>query len=95
MAKYNLTIKKSAAKELQNIPKKDLLKIIKRIRLLAENPRPTGSQKLSLREQYRVRQGDYRIVYSIDDKESVLRSTTKDELLVDIVKIGHRREVYR
>jgi len=85
VAKYNLTIKKSAAKELVDIPKKDLVKIIKRIKSLSVNPRPTGSQKLSAREQYRVRQGDYRIVYSIDDKE----------LLVDIVKIGHRREVYR
>jgi mRNA interferase RelE/StbE len=84
VAKYSLTIKKSAAKELQNIPKKDLLKIIKRIQSLAENPRAAGSQKLSARQQYRVRQGDYRIIYSIDDKE----------LLVDIVKIGHRREVY-
>lgn len=85
MAKYNLTIKQSAAKELADIPKKDLLKVIKRIQLLCENPRPIGSQKLSARQQYRVRQGDYRIVYSIKDKE----------LLVDIVKIGHRREVYR
>jgi mRNA interferase RelE/StbE len=84
VAKYSLTIKKSAAKELQNIPKKDLLKIIKRIQSLAENPRAAGLQKLSARQQYRVRQGDYRIIYSIDDKE----------LLVDIVKIGHRREVY-
>jgi len=85
VAKYNLTIKKSAAKELQDIPKKDLLRIIKHIQSLAENPRPAGSQKLSSREQYRVRQGDYRIIYSIDD----------GQLVVDVVKIGHRREVYR
>lgn len=85
MAKYNLTIKKSAAKELQDIPKKDLLKIIKRIQSLVENPRPAGSQKLSARQQYRIRQGDYRIIYSIDDKDFV----------VDVVKIGHRREIYR
>jgi mRNA interferase RelE/StbE len=85
VAKYNLTIKKSAAKELQDIPKKDLLRIIKHIQSLAENPRPAGSQKLSAREQYRIRQGDYRIVYSVDDRQ----------LVVDIVKIGHRREVYR
>lgn len=85
MAKYNLTIKKSAAKELENIPKKNLLKIIKRIQSLGENPRPAGSQKLSSREQYRVRQGDYRIIYSIDDKDFV----------VDVVKIGHWREIYR
>jgi len=84
VAKYKITIKKSAAKELQDIPKKDLRKIVKRIQSLALNPRPTGSQKLSARQQYRIRQGDYRIVYSIDDKE----------LLVDIVKIGHRREIY-
>lgn len=85
MAKYNLTIKKSAAKELQDIPKKDLAKIIKRIQSLAENPRPGGSQKLSSRQQYRIRHGDYRIIYSINDGQFV----------VDIVKIGRRREVYR
>ena len=85
MAKYRITIKKSAAKELEDIPKKDLRKIVKRIQSLVENPRPTGSQKLSGQEQYRIRQGDYRIVYSIDDKDPT----------VDIVKIGHRREIYR
>ena len=85
MAKYNLTIKKSAAKELQDIPKKDLLRIIKHIQSLAENPRPARSQKLSSREQYRIRQSDYRIFYSIDDGQFV----------VDVVKIGHRREIYR
>ena len=85
MAKYRITIKKSAAKELEALPKKDLQRIIKRIQTLAQNPRPDGSQKLSGQEQYRVRQGDYRIVYSIEDKE----------LLVDIFKIGHRREIYR
>ncbi len=85
MAKYKITIKKSAAKELQDIPRKDLQKIVNRIKSLALNLRPIGSQKLSARQQYRIRQGDYRMVYSIDDKE----------LLVDIVKIGHRREIYR
>ena len=85
MAKYRITIKKSAAKELEALAKKDLQRIIKRIQTLAQNPRPDGSQKLSGKEQYRIRQGDYRIVYSIEDKDS----------LVDIVKIGHRREIYR
>jgi mRNA interferase RelE/StbE len=85
MAEYRITIKKSAAKELEAVPRKDLRKIIMRIRSLAQNPRPHGSQKLSGREQYRIRQGDYRIVYFIEDKDS----------LIDIVKIGHRREVYR
>jgi len=94
MAKYRITIKKSAAKELEALPKKDLQRIVKHIQLLAENPPPRllvedksggGSKKLSGQEQYRIRQGDYRIVYSIEDKD----------LLVDIAKIGHRREIYR
>ena len=85
MAKYKIAIKKSAAKELEDIPKKDLQKIIKRIQALAQNPRPQGAQKLSGQQHFRVRQGDYRIVYSVNDKD----------LIVDIVKIGHRREIYR
>ncbi|MBW8040277.1 MAG: type II toxin-antitoxin system RelE/ParE family toxin [Planctomycetes bacterium] len=85
MAKYKITIKNSAAKELAEIPKKDLPKIVKHIQSLAQNPRPHGSQKLSRKEEYRVRQGNYRIVYSVDDKV----------LTVDVVQIGHRREVYR
>jgi len=85
MVKYKITIKKSAAKELENIPKKDLQRIIKRIQSLAGNPRPHGAQKLSGQERFRIRQGDYRIVYSIEDKNSI----------IDIVKIGHRREIYR
>ncbi|MBN2592189.1 MAG: type II toxin-antitoxin system RelE/ParE family toxin [Sedimentisphaerales bacterium] len=85
MAKYRITIKKSAVKELEALPKKDLQRIIKHIQSLSENPRHYGSQKLSGKQQYRIRQGDYRIVYSIEDKES----------LIDIFKIGHRREIYR
>jgi mRNA interferase RelE/StbE len=85
MAKYKITIKKSAAKELEVIPKKDLLKIVKRIQSLAQNPRPQGSQKLSGINHLRIRQGDYRVVYYVDDKDGI----------VDVVKIGHRREIYR
>lgn len=85
MGKYRISIRKSAAKELEAIPKKDLRRIVKRIGALGEEPRPSGSQKLSGGGAYRLRQGDYRIVYSIDDEEG----------LIDIVKIGHRREVYR
>jgi len=85
MEKYSISIKKSAAKELEDIPRKDLRKLVKRIQTLSGNPRPHGSQKLSSREQYRIRQGDYRIVYSVDDQG----------LLIDIVKIGHRRDIYR
>jgi len=85
MERYKIFIKKSAVSELENIPKKDIKQIIKRIQSLAQNPRLHGSQRLSAREQYRIRQGNYRIVYSIQD----------EELTVHIVMIGHRREVYR
>jgi mRNA interferase RelE/StbE len=85
MAKYRIYIKQSAVKELESIPKKDLGKIIKRIQSLYQNPRPHGCQKLSARERYRIRQGNYRIIYSIQE----------EELTVHIYKIGHRREIYR
>lgn len=85
MAKYKILIKESAVKELENIPKKDLKRIIKRIQSLAQNPRPHGSQKLSTQDRYRIRQGEYRIIYSIQEKE----------FTVHIYKVGHRREIYR
>jgi len=85
MAKYKILIKESAVKELENIPKKDLKRIIKRIQSLAQNPRPHGSQKLSTQDRYRIRQGEYRIIYSIQE----------EEFTVHIYKVGHRREIYR
>jgi mRNA interferase RelE/StbE len=85
MENYKVFLRKSAADELGRIPKKDLSRIVERIRSLKLDPRPRGCEKLSALERYRVRQGDYRIVYAVDD----------DERTVDIVKIGHRREVYR
>jgi mRNA interferase RelE/StbE len=85
MAAYSIFLKKSAARELAAIPKRDLERIVERIRSLSLDPRPPGSEKLSGQERYRVRQGNYRIVYSVQDKE----------LTVWVVKIGHRREVYR
>ena len=85
MAKYELQIKSSAVKEIERLPRKDRPKIVQRIRALASNPRPHGREKLSAEEKYRVRQGDYRVVYSVDDNErSIL-----------VVKVGHRKEVYR
>ena len=85
MASYRLLIKPSAAKELEALPPKDRRKITTRIEGLAREPRPHGCEKLSGLEQYRVRQGDYRVVYSIDDEiHAVL-----------VVKVGHRRDVYR
>ncbi|MBU1085946.1 MAG: type II toxin-antitoxin system RelE/ParE family toxin, partial [Candidatus Omnitrophica bacterium] len=72
MVKYKILIKKSAAKELENIPKLDLKKIIDRIHSLANNPRPPNSQKLSQSELYRIRQGNYRIVSEIKDKDLII-----------------------
>ena len=85
MANYNLQIKPSAAKELEVLPKKDRQRVAARIQALATDPRPKGSEQLSGQDLYRVRQGNYRILYTINDAA----------LLVVIYKIGHRREVYR
>lgn len=87
MASYRLLIKRSAAKELEAIAgKKDRERITQRILALAENPRPSGVEKLSgTSEKYRVRQGDFRIVYEIQD----------DVLIVYVVRIADRKEVYR
>lgn len=84
MAVYSIFIKKSAVRELEVLAKKDLPKVLERIEALAENPRPTGAEKLAGVELWRIRQRDYRIVYSIED----------NALTVWIVKVGHRREVY-
>jgi mRNA interferase RelE/StbE len=67
MAAYRIFLKKSAAKELADLPKNDLRRIADRIAALADDPRPAGCEKLSGQERYRIRQGDYRIVYSIED----------------------------
>ena len=85
MAEYKILLKRSAVKELETVPQKDLQNIIKRIKTLKENPRPPGCEKLSARERYRIRQGNYRIVYAVQDTECC----------VHIFKIGHRRDVYR
>jgi mRNA interferase RelE/StbE len=83
---YRLLVKPSAAKELEAIPNKRERKgIVAAIRALAAEPRPHGCQKLSGSEKYRVRKGSYRILYQVDD----------DERTVTLVKIGHRRDVYR
>jgi mRNA interferase RelE/StbE len=84
VASYKLLIKPSAARELEALPAKDRGRIVAKIQGLANNPRPPGSEKLSGEEKYRLRQGDYRVLYSVQDA-----STT-----VTIVKIGHRREVH-
>ena len=82
---YSVVVKRSGERELRAVAKRHLGRVVARIRGLAEDPRPPGSEKLSGQDRYRLRQGDYRVVYAVDDAQ---RS-------VEIVKIGHRREVYR
>lgn len=84
MAKYRIEFKPSVWKDLDRVPKADRRKILKRIEGLSDDPRPFGCQKLSGDEKYRIRQGNYRIIYSIED----------DRLIVIVVKVGHRRQVY-
>lgn len=85
MANYELDVKKSAAKEVADLPSKDIQRIVEKIQSLRTNPRPSGSEKLSGDDKYRIRQGTYRVLYEIDDAS----------LTVTIVKVAHRREVYR
>jgi len=85
VANYDLLIKPSAVKEIEELPRKERIKIARKIQKLAAEPRPHGSEKLSAEERYRIRQGNYRVVYSIDDGKRV----------VLVVKVGHRKEVYR
>ncbi len=87
MAGYRVLIKPSAAKEIEAVDqKKDRQRIVANIRSLADNPRPPGCEKLAgKQDRYRVRVGRYRIVYSIGDAE----------LLVVVVRVGHRKDVYR
>ena len=85
MAAYRIYFKKSVEKDFKVIPNKDLVKILERIEALAENPRPPGCEKLSGQQKYRLRQGRYRILYSLQD----------DELTIWVVKVGHRKDIYR
>jgi len=85
MGNFEVIFKRSVARDLRQIPKKDVAKILKRIETLRAEPRPPGVEKLSGQEKYRIRQGVYRILYEIRN----------NELIVVVVKIGHRRDVYR
>lgn len=85
MARYSLLFKKSVAKDLRATPKQDIRRILKRIEALSDDPRPPRCEKLSGRDLYRIRQGDYRIVYEIQD----------DVLAVIVVRVSHRSEAYR
>ena len=85
MAGYRIFFKRSVQKDFANIPKKDVKRILDRIKTLEENPRPPSGEKLTGQERYRLRQGRYRIVYSIQD----------DELTIWVIKKSHRKDIYR
>lgn len=85
MTSYSIFIKRSAAQELEDIPPKDRKRIAAKVTMLAGDPRPLGTQELSGEEHYRIRQGDYRVLYSFDDEGCT----------GTVVKIAHRRDVYR
>jgi len=85
MALYRIFFKKSVSKDLSKVPAKDVKRVLLSIRTLAENPRPPQAKKLTGQDRYRLRQGNYRILYSIED----------DMLIICVVKVCHRRDVYR
>ncbi len=82
---YQISITRKAQKELANLPTKDYESVKTDVRDLANSPRPRGCKKLSGREGWRIKVGDYRVIYEIDDKEKI----------VTVLHIGHRREIYR
>ena len=85
MGNYKVTFKKSVLKDLKSLPKSDVIKIISKIDSLAEDPRRVGAIKLSGNDLYRIRQGLYRILYEIKDRD----------LIVQVIKVGHRFDVYK
>ncbi|MGY6587466.1 MAG: type II toxin-antitoxin system RelE family toxin [Wenzhouxiangella sp.] len=85
MASYSIEFRRSVVKDLRCIPSKDIQRILQRIDSLADDPRPPGCEKLSGLERYRLRQGNYRILYEILD----------ERVLIVVVKIGHRRSVFQ
>lgn len=85
MENFELQFRKSVARDLKKISKKDQVRILERIATLASDPRPPSCKKLSGQERYRLRQGDYRILYEIHD----------EILVVVVVKVGNRRDAYR
>ena len=85
MERYKVLFRKSATDELNALSGKNLVRILEKIRGLETDPRPPGCRKLASGEKYRLRQGDYRVVYSVQDAART----------VIVVKIGHRRDVYK
>lgn len=85
MVKYKIQVKRSAEKELAEIPKNELLKILDKIKTLSDDPHPSGSIKLTNQDKYRVRVGNYRVLYKVEI----------NILTIFVVKIGHRKNIYR
>lgn len=83
--RYEVLIPKSVEREMNRLPPATHTRVSKKILSLEDNPRPRGTKKLSGREEYRLRVGDYRVLYTIDDAHSI----------VTIFAVGHRRDVYR
>jgi mRNA interferase RelE/StbE len=82
---YRIQYSAKVLKELNNLENRDYLRIRERIISLVEEPRPTGSLKLTNEDGYRTRVGDYRILYEIDD----------DNKIIKLLKLGHRKEIYK
>lgn len=85
MASYEIRFRRSVSKDLRRLPRQDIERILETITALADDPRPPGVEKLSASEKYRIRCGRYRVLYEIRD----------DRLVVTVVKVAHRRHVYR
>lgn len=86
MKKYTVLLSKNAGKELKRLPGPDANRVFKAIAKLGDNPRPNGCKKLKdFDDSWRIRKGNYRVIYTIDD----------DRIIVDVITIGHRKDVYR
>lgn len=85
MANYEICFRHSVSKDLRRLPRREVARILEAITALANDPRPPGVEKLSASEKYRIRCGRYRVLYEIRD----------DSLIVTVVKVAHRRHVYR
>lgn len=85
MTPYRVVIKRSATKEIERLPIQTRARVVDAIGALAIEPQPRGCEKLSAQERYRIRVGDHRVVYSVAD----------ETVTVVVVKVGHRRDVYR
>ena len=82
---YKIDVRRRAQRAMDKLPKSDFQAVIEAIKGLAQTPRPRGTEKVKSTGLWRIRQGDYRIIYAIDDNEH----------LVTVVRVGHRREIYR